>query len=256
HRQIRFKADYKFAGEDGNVCLKYDAFGQVDPSAPNVVYTQGGQSVVGFEPGFIEPFFHEVAGNGSSGANYRALEQNKGKVDHFGLDIGYKFKGAGLRADLNYHNYNFKRSSDLNVTTQTSAVYQNYIDFKYNTLALKLAYPFNERFCLNAGFEQATMKGHHALMGQYFEGIGGYTATPTAANAKADNMNLVQSVPYLGFDYKLSKSTTWGLNLNFISLNDKSDGAVGSYRNPSSSSTTDPFKYSGTQLFTEVKVSF
>ncbi|MCD6310623.1 MAG: S-layer homology domain-containing protein [Candidatus Eremiobacteraeota bacterium] len=249
---IKFKADYKFAGEDGNVAIYFDSLSQVEASVPDIKYSVPADSlnIVGFSPGFIEPFFHEVAGNGGLGASYKALEENKGKITRFGIDVGYKFKGAGLRADLSYNNYAFKRNTDLNANTHASAVYQNYIDVKYNIGSLALAYPLNERFCLKGGYEYASLKGHHVVLGGMLSGMGGYVGTPTAANCQADNFNLIQSAPYLGFDYKLSKSTSWGLNLKFLSLNDKS--TAGEYRLHSQ----EPFKWSGTQLFTEVNVAF
>lgn len=257
---IRFKADYKFNGEDGKVGFKFASLTQQKVSSYDVKYTGAitGNNYAGFSPGWIDPLFTAVAAlPGTAGAGWLPSEENKGSVTNFGLSVGYKFKG-GLMADLMYDGYTIKRKTGLDPNASAAlcaAVYNNYIDVKSSKGKLGLAYPLNDKFLLKGGLEFGGQKGHHAALARNY-GLGyAYLGNVTPVYAQSNNFDYIQSTPYLGFDYKLSKSATWGLNLRFVSVQDKIGDDI---RGLADGGTNNLSKqtYNGTQIFTEVKISF
>jgi len=207
---LKFKAAYKFMGEDGLFKVNYSTLTQTKTSAFNT------NSGTGYEPGFIETVF--------SGYNPNiALGDPKGKEQNFGAGVDYKFSGTKLKLALGYGDWKFKRDAFTNDATNLSKV-----DMDYNKWNLGLSYPLTEKFALKAGYEVANIK----------QASGNKLFMP--------DVTLTQSVPCLGFDYQISKNTSWGLGARFNSFTQKLDpnGGINEY------------KWTGTQLISELKVSF
>ena len=260
---IRFNGTWKFAGDNGKFNLDLGFLQQQKNSVYTQNYTYGGNDVNGFDPGWIEPIFTPLARdpNGGYGANFLASENNKGKQNNYGIGICYTFPNSKLSADLGWLNYNFKRDSSYSAGATAAdnwgVQYQNYVNLNYNNGKLGFRYPLNDKWNLRLGYEYGTLKGHHAGLSMFY-GIGydpsvsGLQA-PASLDPKCDNINFTQSNPYVGFDYQITQNATWGLNIKFLNLSDKTDNNI---INQSLYTGAPNQGWSGTQLFTEVKIKY
>ena len=263
---IRFKGAYKFAGDNGKFTLDLGFLQQQKVSTYTQNYGTGGNAVNGFDPGWMEPMFSPIMGTISgSGATWQATESNKGKQNNYGLGICYTFPNSKLSGELGWVNYTFQRnssytgsgSSSYDISTQ----YNNYIKLGYNNGKIGFKYPVNDKWNLKLGYEYGTMKGHHAYMASLYNI--GYSYDPTASvwgaggNPQGDNINFNQSSPYIGFDYQMTQNATWGLNIKFLNLTDKTDQNIinNAYSMPSGVNGNNQ-SWTGTQLFTEVKIKY
>ncbi len=270
-----FKLTYRFKDERGKAWVSYKGLEQVDSSiydvriqdnslGVNVPFTAspiGG--VMGYTPGFLDSVFtpydvdtySTTAGSTAWGA---CVDDHKGKTNYWTVGIDYKFNN-NLAIDLNYYNQNFKRDTNLSIgqivtvgndTWNTGvAASVNYINFDVTGFHIGLAYPFNERFTGKIGYDYTSINGHYDPSGIHAN----YAWTTGSRDFK--NLDVNQSVPYIGFDYKLSKNTEWGLNLQFFSTKDNVEG-LRSVAPIEGESTPNPFSWNGTQLMTEFKVKF
>lgn len=207
---FRFLGAYKFQGDDGVFKVKFAALTQVKSSA----FDNGN---VAYNPGFIEPVFR---GYNAGLAN---TNDPKGNIGNFGASIDYKFSGTKLKLGLGYDDWTFKR--DAIATAGVAVVGKTDVD--YNKWNLVVCYPLSEKFMLKAGYDVANM-------------------TVRNDRPAADN-TYTQSVPYLGFDYQVSKNTAWGLNARFNNFTTKTDPLPAG---------ADNYTWTGTQLMSELKVSF
>ena len=249
-----FKLTYRFKDDRGKIWASYQTYEQVDAS---LVQNFDGY----YDPGFIDAFFTPLAGaytniTGTGLGGY--LDENKGKVNKFDIGVDYKFEN-NLGLELEYYKQNFKRDTDLRVNqpywtmvtgvgTLGAEAAVNYVDLDVTGFHIGIAYPFNEKFTGKIGYDYTALKGHYDPAG--------LTANYAVQTASHDytNIDTKQSVPYIGFDYKLSKNTEWGLNLQFFNTTDNAGlyvpvPAVGDRVYHSSD-------WSGTQLTTEFKVKF
>jgi len=249
---IRFNGSYKFAGENGKFNLDLGFLQQQQSSVYTQHHTTGGVAYTGFDPGWIEPIFTAISGAGT-GAGWTPTENNKGKQNNYGIGLAYRFPNSKLAFDLGWCNYSFLRNTSLNSGTQISDVFQNYINLNYSNAKIGFKYPVNDRLNLKLGYEYGNIKGHHAGLAEFYRV--GYDYNPSAIlDPKADNLNFNQNYPYIGFDYQLTQNSSWGLNLQFLSLTDKVaqnviDSATGVTNAPNQN-------WNGTQLFTEFKIRF
>lgn len=270
------KLTYRFKDEKGKIWASYEGLEQVETSRFDIAQanhsagtgvpfnTSGLGGVLGYTPGFIDAVFTaydiDSYSVGLGASNWgQTVDDNTGKSTHWAVGFDYKFKN-NLELGMDYYNRNFKRDTNLrigqvvtlgNETWNTQAAASaNYIDFDVTGFHVGLAYPFNEKFTGKIGYDHTTIKGH------YDPNNNNRIYALTTGSHDFRNIDMTQSIPYIGFDYKLSQNTEWGLNLQFFSTKDNiSDGL----RTPSpvaGDETPNPYSWNGTQLMTEFKVKF
>ena len=267
------KLTYRFKDEKGKIWASYEGLEQVETSRYDIAHansslgigtpsagTWGG--VLGYTPGFIDSVFTPYDINSYvlsvDGYGY-ALDDNRGKTTHFAIGFDYQFKN-NLTLDANYFNQNFKRDTSLRIDSDViygnqiintwTAASANYINFDVTGFHIGLSYPFNEKFTGKIGYDHTTIKGHYDPL-NYNQMYAWQTNSHDFRN-----IDMTQSIPYIGFDYKLSKNTEWGLNLQFFSTKDNIGDGLREPFPAADSSTANPFSWKGTQLMTEFKVKF
>ena len=261
-----FKLTYRFKDDRGKIWASYKTYQQVDASnvdqvSPFVGFSGGYAGV--YSPGFIDAVFTPLQGNTFSFAfdgvptGIANLDSNKGKTQKFDIGVNYKFDN-NLGLELSYYNQNFKRDTDLRVnqllwtnmgwTNLGAEAAANYIDFRVNGFHAGISYPFNEKFTGKIGYDYTSIKGHYDPTGLYAN----YAIATTCYDYT--NIDTKQSVPYIGFDYKLSQNTEWGLNLQFFST--KNDAGLYTPGATAGQTVVDTYDWNGTQLTTEFKVKF
>ena len=265
------KLTYRFKDEKGKIWVSYEGLEQVETNRYDITHQAGTLGiatptvdVLGYTPGFIDSVFTAYDRDSYSltpgATNWGATaDDNTGKTTHWAIGFDYKFNN-NLELDLNYYNRNFKRDTSLhmgqvvtigNDTFNTGdAANANYINFDVTGFHIGLAYPFNEKFTGKIGYDHTTIKGH-------YDPSNLQSAYAWSSNSHDfRNIDMTQSVPYIGFDYKLSQNTEWGLNLQFFSTKDNI--ADGLRPNPVAVDhvTDNPYSWNGTQLMTEFKVKF
>lgn len=292
----KFKVTYRFSDDKGKVWAFYEGLQQTQTSRYDVRYYQGALSginynlaaanqnlvpnslVMGYTPGFIDPVFTPYA----MGTYYQwnnlfprnvanwgnPLEDPRGACDNWGIGIDYKFPESGLIVDANYFDYRFQRRSNLAINgiyslgggnwNVGSAASANNINFDVRGFHLGLQYPFNERFTGRIGYDYTNIFGHYDPNNIYWM----YAIQNRSSNF--NNVNTQQSIPYLGFDYKINKNTEWGLNVQFFNTTDR----IGNSLQPTVDVTnanrqfvsnwrdTNAFSWQGVQIMTEFKVKF
>lgn len=205
---IRAAVEYRFANENGKINLDYGSMTQVKSS---VTMANGGDYD---RPGFIEPVFTVL-----NAAN----EDVKGDITNWGVGVDYKFSPSALRAILRYDNFDYERKTNNKVAADN-------IDLNYNAIKIGLSYPFSDKFTLRGGYDIATMKGRYLCN----------------ANV-AENIDVSQSSPYLGFDYEVGKNTCWSMDIRTYSTSDNVDTAT---------YPTSPESFTGMQFMTQLKITF
>ena len=227
---VRFAGEYRFDDNRGRINLRLGFFTQNTASTPhrdiNDVYN-------GFKPGFIDPIFGELASNGLAGANARVYESPKGKASHYGGGVDYRFKPGNFKAHVQYDHTQARRDSSY--ANNTLIAMTNEVDMKFDAFKLGLTYDLNKRFSIKGGYNYGLIKGYAGFLNDF------------QANAGENVIDAEQTIPYLGFDYKVNKDTLWSLEVRSYNQNDK----LSSTRRPQS-----PQSFSGYQLMTDVTVKF
>ena len=276
-----FKLTYRFKDDKGKAWVLFQTYEQVKTNSPNTLNPAydpltGEYKYYGFkEAGFIDAFFTPIQGyvgmfdytGAPVGVN--SWDDNKGKTKKFDIGINYKFEN-NLGLELDYYKQNFKRDTNLRVnqlywvdygmgvydwSNFAGAAAADYIDLDVTGFHIGISYPFNEKFTGKIGYDYTALKGHYDPIlanGAYALQTGSHDYT---------NIDTKQSVPYIGFDYKLSKNTEWGLNLRFFNTTDDASlySPMPGLIKPTNLSQTvmaHPNDWSGTQLTTEFKVKF
>lgn len=147
-------------------------------------------------------------------------ETTKGQVQNWGLGLSYKIPTYKLKINVGYDDYTYKRDSSINYTNMRAAQGR-----------IGLAYLLSEKFTLKGGYNFANV-----------------SAKAKNANAEYGLMDSSQTIPYLGFDYSISQNTNWGLTLKTFNTTDST--------NESDLQGVKQFQWSGSQILTELKVSF
>ncbi|MCE1246123.1 MAG: S-layer homology domain-containing protein [Firmicutes bacterium] len=231
---IRFGGEYRFSNNNGRVNLRLEFLEQNTTSTPqrNVTGLIGGM-----KPGFIDPMFGELYTNGTV-----VPEAPRGRQQHLGGGIEYKFRPSALRGNVQYDYFQYRRDSGYDNTTVIAKM--NEVDLTYSVFKLGVAYAFSKKFVLNAGYDVARMKGYHPV----FAWDSATTAGGIRANAGSTVVDTYQSIPHLGFDYSLNKDVLWKFDARFIDTTDKLGRDYGLGLSPQS--------YNGMQLMTQVNVKF
>lgn len=225
---LRFGLEYRFSNGNGRANLRGDFLQQNTTSNPHRDVTG---VLNGMKPGFIDPIFHTLSTNGAGILNATP----RGKVNHIGGGIEYKFAPSAFKANAQYDYYQFKRDAGALVTSNQGKI--NAVDLKHSALKIGLGYAFSDKFSLRGGFDWARMHGYHAL----FNGLW--------RNANTTVVDSYQTVPYLGFDYDIGKNTQWCFDVRFYNQTDKlTTNFNGDFNSPGS--------FTGVQMMTQFKVKF
>lgn len=268
-----FKLTYRFKDEKGKIWAQYDALQQKETSKydvflPATTFAQGGPSanVFGYEPGFVDAFFHPYAIESYyplvSAAPGTPIDDQKGKANKLSAGFDYTFSN-NYNLNIGYYNQTFKRDTDLFVGQVVSvpmpggltanmnvaaAASVNYVDLQLNGFHIGLNVPFNEKFSGRIGYDYTTVKGHYDPSGLWNK-----YALQVRDHA-FDNVDMKQSSPWIGFDYKLTKNTECGIAFKYFDTKDNIDAVLPT---PAvADRTINPFSWKGTQLTTHFKVKF
>ncbi|MFH0802062.1 MAG: S-layer homology domain-containing protein [bacterium] len=149
-------------------------------------------------------------------------ETTKGRVENWGLGLSYKIPTYKLKINVGYDDYSYKRDS---------SIAYNYTNMRAAQGRIGLAYPLTEKFTLKGGYNFASV----SAKAKYIN-----------TNAEYGAVDSSQTIPYLGFDYNISQNTNWGLMLKAFNTTD----------NTNESDMGNKFQWSGSQILTELKVSF
>jgi len=226
---IRFGGEFRFPKGNGRINLRL-AFLEQSKATEQHRSVTGAFS--GMEPGFIESMFTPLA----TDPNLGAYETPKGKMNHIGGGIEYRFAPSAFSANVQYDNFHYGRDSGW--ASNTSVARNNEVDLTYEVFKLGVAYQFSNKFTLNAGYDYARMSGYHTVFAWDF---------PTY-NAGDTVVDTYQTVPHIGFNYKLNRDTTWDLDARFIDTTDKLSG--------NRTANNSPQSYDGVQLTTTFKLKF
>jgi len=187
--------------------------------------------------GSLEQYNASIANAGSDFNNYSGFlpgfvepvfsplygdDSTKGRVENWGLGLTYKIPTYKLKINVGYDDYSYKRDSSLAA---------NYTNMKAAQGRIGLAYPLTEKFTLKGGYNFANVSAK----------------AKNLANAEFGAVDSSQTIPYLGFDYNISQNTNWGLMLKAFNTTDSSN---------ESDLGVKQFQWSGSQILTELKVSF
>jgi hypothetical protein len=220
---FRLNSEYRFLNNRGRFNLRGALLEQVEASVPHI--STSGQ-YQGLPPGFIDPIFHPLYTDGAT-----VPEAPKGRVAHIGGAVSYRFTPSRLTASLAYDTFSFNRDSDALVTTQQAL--RNVVDLNYNIGRFGVAYQTSSDFTLKGGYDFATIRGYHPTI-----------RTLVLGDAGQDILNVTQHTPYLGFDYNLTATSTWGFVARYIDVRD------------SLADTVSPESFKGWQLMTDYRIKF
>ncbi len=242
---IRFGIEYRFSQGNGRANLRGSFLQQADASEP---HRSTGNILYGMKPGFVDPVFHALATInpltldapvGSPMANVpgsTVAATPRGKADHFGGGVEYKFAPSPFRANVQYDTYRYKRESG--VANQASNVAKwNHVDLRHDALKLGLAYAFSDKFTLRGGYDWGRMEGYHAMFNGNWR------------NAGTKVVDSTQSAPFLGFDYDIAKNTQWCFDIRLYNQSDKLSNNFNGLNNA-------PESFTGVQMMTQFKVKF
>ena len=71
------------------------------------------------------------------------------------------------------------------------------------------------------------------------------------------NINSLQTIPFVGFDHQLTKTTSWGMDFRYYITSDHVDGAVYAGAGLASiGASANPFSWSGPQVSSYYKLTF
>lgn len=241
HNRQGIKADlsWKF-NPDGKISFSYGNLSQVRSSLQDVRFSPGSISaaipnapVLGFSPGFVDPVFLGYSANtfAAAGGNAFAipLEDNKGKLESMLVSGSHKWKlwdksDRGVTLSGLFLNYNWTRNSSLASLVPGAAGLrgesENFVDFTIRGWNLTVAYDVTDDFNMHAGLTSLDVFGHIDPLGVYSN----YAATNGVT--RFNTWDITQNIPELGFDWKLTDKTSWGMTAKYFSNTDHISSAV------------------------------
>ena len=260
---ILLKGNYWFNDKHTSVGFKANFLQQTQTSLYDVRVPGNGLSpgiptndVIGFSPGFYDLVFAGFAhpniygprsGN-SFDANLNPLENPRGSEQNFGFYARHVLDEPRLTFDFAVERNQWRRNSKLGPLQGGS---QNQVDLKSDYGLLGLTWGANEDWKVHTGLELVHTYGHHDPGGLY---NGFATAT---GQTNFNNINSLQTIPYVGFDDQLSKTTSWGMDFRYYTTTDHVDGAVYAGAGLASiGASANPFAWSGPQISSYYKLSF
>ncbi len=276
----RLSGTWKFL-PTGRITLDYGRLNQKTSSLQDVRFSANSLApftpntdVVGFSPGWIEPLFggYNEATFAPAGGNRFAipLEDNKGKVEEFGLSGGYKWlldeenNNRGVTFMGGVRSRDFYRASNMQAIGAangipglgTQAENQNKIDLGFTGWHVELSYDLTETFSVNGGFTQVDIKGHYDpfnVYGVYAEAVG---------TTNFNTIDITQTWPELGFNWQIDEDLSWSAMGRYFMFKDNIPAHV--FSNPqvpalninNGPQTAHPFNWEGIQITSQLTLKF
>lgn len=238
--------------------------GSIAPGTPNV-------NVLGYSPGFIEPVFggYHPLTFAPAGGNALATprEDNKGKMEHFGIVGGYKYlfdeenSNRGVLFSGGFRNYNWFRNSSMSTllggAAGLAAENQNLVDVTNRGYRLAVDYDVTDDFTAGVGFTNVDIFGHLDPLGVY----NGFAAA--SGNSRYTIIDINQKYPDLRLVWNIEENMTWGLDARYVWMQDNVDPRVfASPTNPNFNIAfgpqfgTHPYSWSGFQIASSFSFKF
>lgn len=258
--------------------LWYGRLTQVDSSSPDIRFSPNSlgpntpnSTVLGFTPGTREAFYSALSPltfvpDGSGNAIGRALEEPKGKSTEFSLYGYHKWileneTQRGLSLFGIYFNYNFFRDSNLSRLRGGGLGVQgeseNFQDLTADGFQIRVDYDLTKDFSAHAGFTQIEAFGHYDPSGVYSP------FAEATGSSRFANIDITQTIPELGFDWKLNEKMSWGVTGRHIVTRDNIPAhTLVSVRDTSQNllfaptGGAHPFNWSGWQVHSTFSLSF
>lgn len=260
---IYLKGNYWFNEKHTSLGFKANLLQQTQTSLYDVRVLGNGLSpgvptnnVLGFSPGFFDVIFsgyatpniYGVRSGNSFDANLNPLENPRGHEQNFGIYARHILDDPKLTFDLALERNHYRRDSALAPLQGGS---QNQVDLKSDYALLGLTWGVNEAWTLRGGMEMVNTYGHHDPGGLY----NGFASATGQTNFS--NISSLQTIPFVGFDDQLSKTTSWGMDFRYYTTRDHVDGAIYAGAGLSSiGASSNPFSWSGPQVSSYYKMSF
>ena len=226
--------------------------------------------VLGFSPGFMDPVFGGFSPSTftSDGSNTLAipLESPRGSSDFVAVSAQHNFplnedESRNLVLSANFNRTSFQRESRLATLVPGPNGLRgenvNRVDLAYTGWEVGLDYDLTETFTLRGGYGQYRVAGHYDPFGTASE------FAVVAGRTDFDNLDVVQSQPFVGFDYDISDSITWDLQATFLSTKDRVSSSVFVTPNLPGQNLTftpqrsaHPFSYSGIMVNSSFTLNF
>ena len=273
---VRAKLRWSFA-PTGKVNFEYSNLSQVRSSLQDVRFGANSLApgtpntdVLGYSPGFIEPFFGAYSANtfAPAGGNRFAvpLEDHKGAVETLLFTAGHKWlfdeensqQGVTLRGGVG--RVHFKRDSNLSSLVAgplgVAGENQNYVDLMFTGWQIGTDYDVTEDFTAKLSYTNVGIYGHYDPLGlnnAYAAAVG---------TSRFNNSDLRFSYPELGFNWQLEDGVSWNCLARFYSLSDRvpthvfTNYVVPGLNLDSGPASIHPFSWHGTQLSTQFLVKF
>ena len=252
---LRFNGQWRFSDRHGIVWAKFAFLNQKKSSLYDVRYIDGmGDAHLGFAPGFMDPVFYGYS-DLSYDVNLDAMEDHKGKQTQFGIGANYKWDNPRLKLDLGYEHNDFKRNSDLPAIDGGS---QNHVKLNTENIHIGLGWEANDMWTLRVGCDMVNFNGHWDPTGSYNQ----FAQLVNSTDFK--NIDVQQTVPFIGFDCDLSANTQWNMDFRYYDTKDKVDASTfADYTGNGQTNidhwdgyTAHPFSWYGWQVTTQFKVKF
>lgn len=257
---IRFNGQWRFDDRHGLVWAKAAFLNQKDSSLYDVrIKNADGTTTMGFAPGFMDPVFYGYSQGSYDPDSLNALDDHKGKQTQYGIGASYKWDNPRLKLDLGYNRNEFKRDSDV-IAGDFGASSQNYVKLNNDNFHIGLGWEANDQWTLRAGCDMVNINGHWDPAGAYNQ----FAASVASNDFK--NIDVQQTIPFIGFDCDLSANTQWNMDFRYYDTKDKVDAATYASNIPGTQNdatagtvsgyTNHPFSWYGWQVTTQFKVKF
>lgn len=233
------------------------------PGTPNT-------DVLGYSPGFIEPFFgaYSPFTFAAAGGNRLAvpLEDRKGNVETLLFTAGHRWlfdeenseQGVTVRGGVG--RVHLSRDSNLSALLPGSpgiaGENQNFVDLTFTGWQLGVDYDVTEEFTAKASYTNIGIYGHYDPAG-----LNNAYAVATGV-ARFNNTDLRFNYPELGFNWQIQENVSWSCLGRFYSLSDRvpshvfTNLAVPGLNIDSGPATIHPLSWRGTQFSTQFLVKF
>ncbi|MBS2035463.1 S-layer homology domain-containing protein [bacterium] len=273
---LRAKLLWKF-NPTGRVQVEYGNLTQTRSSMQDVRFSANSLGVgtpntpvLGFSPGFIDPLFqgYNRFTFAAAGGNAFAvpLEDNRGNVQNLYISAGHKWlleeenNNRGVTLSGGIKTVKFFRDSNMSTIlggpNGAAAEDQNYVDLAFTGWHLGVDYDVTEDFTAKVGYTHVNIHGHLDPLG-----VNSVYAS-TVGTGKFDNINIAQTYPDIGFDWKIDDNVTWNFEGRYYKFRDQIPSYV--FANPSLPTlninsgpvTAHPFSWKGLQLNTQFMVKF
>ena len=137
---------------------------------------------------------------------------------------------------------------------------QNYVKLKTDNIHLGLNWEAADDWTIRAGCDWVTLNGHWDPSGAFNQ----FAAASKSIDFK--NIDMIQTIPFVGFDWDMSANTLWSLDFRYYDTKDKIDSATyanfcsqGAQSNACATQmgyTIHPFSWYGWQVSTAIKMRF